>query len=64
MAKGNTDEVVALLDTIMFASKDNPLSEIPLRVGRGNSLKNPTNDEFVDTTNVHVSKRFFGQINK
>lgn len=48
MAKGNTDKVVAMLDTIMFASKDNPISEIPLRVGRGNSLKNPANDEFVE----------------
>jgi len=37
MAKGETDNVMAMLDTIRFASKDNPISEIPLRVGRGKS---------------------------
>ena len=48
MAKGKTDNVMAMLDTIRFASKDNPISEIPLRVGRGNSLKNPSSDEFIE----------------
>ena len=48
MADGNNDNAVAMLDTIRFASKDNPISEIPLRVGRGNSLKNPSNDEFIE----------------
>ena len=40
--------VLAVIDTIRFASKDNPISEIPLRVGRGNSLKNPSSDEFIE----------------
>ena len=48
MAKGKTDNVMVMLDTIRFASKDNPISEIPLRVGRGNSLKNPSSDEFIE----------------
>ena len=48
MAKGKTDNVMAMLDTIRFASKDNPISEIPLRVGRGNSLNNPSSDEFIE----------------
>ena len=54
MAKGKTDNVMAMLDTIRFASKDNPISEIPLRVGRGNSLKNPSNDEFIEEENNNL----------
>ena len=39
--------VLAVIDTIRFASKDNPISK-SLRVGRGNSLKNPSSDEFIE----------------
>jgi ABC-type transport system involved in cytochrome c biogenesis ATPase subunit len=36
--------LIAVVDTVRFASRDNPITEIKLRTGRGGSLKNSLTD--------------------
>ena len=42
----------AVIDTIRFASGDNPLTEISLRTGRGAHLNKEPSDEFVEEENT------------
>lgn len=48
-----TPNASAILDCIRFASNQNPITEIPLRLGRGNSLtNNDLNEEGGENTNL------------
>jgi len=45
---------IAVIDTIRFASGDNPLTEISLRTGRGTHLNKEPSDEFVEEEDTNL----------
>jgi hypothetical protein len=44
MTDDEPKHLIAVVDTVRFASRDNPITEIKLRTGRGGSLKNSLTD--------------------
>jgi ABC-type transport system involved in cytochrome c biogenesis ATPase subunit len=56
MHREDESHAVAIIDTIRFASGDNPITEISLRTGRGAHLTKESSDEFVgeEDTNLPI----------